>query len=100
MSFWSKIGLIMFLACAMSFAQFDDEPSGDESTEQSYSYGDDNSSDDGASVGEATASGDQWEGFRYEDLGLPQWEFQQALEEGSSRDSLDSGAESSVPIVP
>ena len=57
MSFWSKIGLTVFLACAMSFAQFDDEPSGDEeSTEQSYSYGDD------ASVGEAKSTADQWEG--------------------------------------
>ena len=51
MSFWSKIGLTVFLACTMSFAQFDDEPSGDEeSTEQSYSYGDD------ASVGEAKST--------------------------------------------
>ena len=98
MSFWSKIGLIMFLACAMSFAQFDDEPSGDESTEQSYSYGDDNSSDDGASVGEATASGDQWEGFRYEELGLTQWEFQQAKEEGISRDKLTRLVELGVRI--
>ena len=50
MSFWSKIGLTVFLACAMSFAQFDDEPSGDEeSTEQSYSYGDDASVEEGIS---------------------------------------------------
>lgn len=77
----------------MSFAQFDDEPSGDEeSTEQSYSYGDD------ASVGEAKSTADQWEGFRYEDLGLTQWEFQQAKEEGISRDKLTRLVELGVRI--
>ena len=93
MSFWSKIGLTVFLACAMSFAQFDDEPSGDEeSTEQSYSYGDD------ASVGEAKSTADQGEGVRYEDLGLTQREYQQAHEEGISRDKLTRLVELGVRI--
>ena len=80
MSIWSKIVLAVFFVGAMAFAQFDDEPSNDDSTEQSYSYGDDESASD-EPAGEAKASGDQWEGFRYEDLGLTQWEFQQAKEE-------------------
>ena len=100
MSFWTKIVLAVFLASAMSFAQFDDEPSNDDSTEQSYSYGDDESSDESTveSAGDAKASGDQWEGFRYEDLGLTQWEFQQAKEEGISRDKLTRLVELGVRI--
>lgn len=104
MSLWTKIVLAVFLIGTMSFAQFDDEPSGDDSSEQTYSYGDDGSSSESEStggnesVGEATASGDQWEGFRYEDLGLTQWEFQQAKEEGISRDKLTRLVELGVRI--
>ena len=99
MSFWSKIGLAVFLAGTMAFAQFDDEPSGDDSTEQSYSYGEDESAPaEEAEAGEAKASGDQWEGFRYEDLGLTQWEFQQAKEEGITRDKLTRLVELGVRI--
>lgn len=99
MSLWTKIILAVFLIGAMSFAQFDDEPSSDDSSEQSYSYGDDESSDDSeATAGEAQASGDQWNGFRYEDLGLTQWEFQQAKEEGISRDKLTRLVELGVRI--
>jgi hypothetical protein len=68
----------------MAFAQFDDDESSDASDESSYSA--DEESDD--SVGSATASGDQWEGFKYEEMGLTQWEFQQAKEEGISREKL------------
>lgn len=97
MSFWTKIVLAVFLASAVSFAQFDDEPLNDDSSEQSsYSYGDDESSAE--STGEAKASGDQWEGFRYEDLGLTQWEFQQAKEEGITRDKLTRLVELGVRI--
>ena len=88
MSLWTKIVLAVFFIGTMSFAQFDDEPSGDDSSEQSYSYGDDDSAGETESTGEAQASGDQWDGFRYEDLGLTQWEFQQAKEEGISREKL------------
>jgi hypothetical protein len=76
----------------MAFAQFDDDESSDASDESSYSA--DESADDSAdeesddSVGSATASGDQWEGFKYEEMGLTQWEFQQAKEEGISREKL------------
>jgi len=103
MSFWTKIVLAVFFASAISFAQFDDEPLNDDSSEQSYSYGDDESSNSepteaAADVGEAQASGDQWEGFRYEDLGLTQWEFQQAKEEGITRDKLTRLVELGVRI--
>ena len=102
MSIWSKIVLAVFFVGAMAFAQFDDEPSNDDSTEQSYSYGDDESASDEStgseSAGEAKASGDQWEGFRYEDLGLTQWEFQQAKEEGLTRDKLTRLVELGVRI--
>ena len=107
MSFWSKIGLAVFLTGTMAFAQFDDEPSGDdESTEQSYSYGDDESApseseeatESESPAGEAKASADEWEGFRYEDLGLTQWEFQQAKEEGLTRDKLTRLVELGVRI--
>jgi len=72
----------------MAFAQFDDDDmSSDASDESSLSQeADEEDSDD--SVGEASASGDQWEGFRYEEMGLTQWEFQQAKEEGISREKL------------
>ncbi len=44
--------------------------------------------DDSYSAGNATASGDEWAGFDYENAGLTQWEFQQAKESGMSRDKL------------
>ena len=68
----------------MAFAQFDDDESSNANDESSYSA--DEESDD--SVGSANASGDQWEGFKYEEMGLTQWEFQQAKEEGISREKL------------
>ena len=86
----------------MAFAQFDDDESSDASDESSYSA--DESADDSAdeesddSVGSATASGDQWEGFKYEEMGLTQWEFQQAKEEGISRDKLTRLVELGVRI--
>ena len=79
----------------MAFAQFgyDDEDASDSAEETSYSYGNDESADEDeasseANVGKAKASGDEWEGFRYEEMGLTQWEFQQIKEAGISRDKL------------
>lgn len=40
------------------------------------------------STGAANASVNAWEGFDYEELGLTQWEFQQAREAGLDRDKL------------
>lgn len=41
-----------------------------------------------STVGSATASESEWDGFRYEDHGITQWEFQQAKEAGIGRDKL------------
>jgi len=40
-------------------------------------------------AGSADASNDEWAGFHYEDVGLTQWEFQQAKESGMTRDKLN-----------
>ena len=76
-----------------------------EYSEQSFSYGDDESAGESEAAGEqenaageAQATGDQWDGFRYEDLGLTQWEFQQAKEEGLTRDKLTRLVELGVRI--
>lgn len=41
-----------------------------------------------ANIGNAQATGGQWEGFKYEDMGLTQWEYQQAKEQGVTREKL------------
>ncbi|MCQ2091388.1 MAG: hypothetical protein MJY85_01785, partial [Fibrobacter sp.] len=89
---WRKSIAAVLLCGSFVFAQFDDE-----SSEESYSYGSETteesvaaeSADEGsASVGEANASDNEWKGFNYEEMGLTQWEFQQAKQEGISRDKL------------
>ena len=69
----------------MAFAQFDDDDMSSDASDESSLSADEESD---SSVGSATASGDQWEGFKYEEMGLTQWEFQQAKEEGISREKL------------
>ena len=94
MANWCKILTTMLLCGSIAFAQFDDE-----SSEDTYSYGSSNTEeveDDSENVGEAKASGDEWQGFNYEELGLTQWEFQQAKEEGVSRDKLTSLVEMGI----
>lgn len=76
----------MLLAGSLVFGQYgyDDEMADNaESSEESYSYGTDDTA-----IGDADASGDEWAGFKYEDIGLTQWEFQQIKESGISRDKL------------
>ena len=99
MANWCKILSTVLLCGSIAFAQFDDE-----SSEDSYSYGESseasddafaNDSDD-ANVGEAKASGDEWQGFNYEEMGLTQWEFQQAKQEGITRAKLTSLVEMGV----
>lgn len=103
MANWCKVVTTILVAGSLAFAQYDndydnDDPlaSEEQSTEESsseeesddsegYSYGGSKGSD---KIGEADASGDEWEGFHYEEMGLTQWEFQQAKEEGVSRDKL------------
>ena len=105
MANWCKILTTVLLCGSIAFAQFDDE-----SSEDSYSYGASEETDDGfasdnsseepaeeeTSVGEATASADEWQGFNYEEMGLTQWEFQQAKQEGISRAKLTSLVEMGV----
>lgn len=87
MANWCKIAGIVLLCGGLVFAQSDDES-------DSYSYGESNTEDvfendgDSENVGEASASGDEWAGFNYEEIGLTQWEFQQAKKEGVTRDKL------------
>lgn len=78
---WRKSIAAVLLCGSFVFAQYDDE-----SSSESYSYGSEETSEE--SVGEATASDDEWKGFNYEEMGLTQWEFQQAKQEGISRDKL------------
>lgn len=94
-----KILTTVLLCGSIAFAQFDDE-----SSEDSYSYGsaeteetaEEATEEQSGNVGEATASGDEWQGFNYEEMGLTQWEFQQAKEEGLTRDKLTSLVEMGV----
>ncbi|MCQ2104449.1 MAG: hypothetical protein MJZ26_01535 [Fibrobacter sp.] len=89
---WCKTLAMVLLCGSFVFAQFDDESSED-------SYGNEpgtaeefeaanNTDADQAEAGEATASDDEWKGFDYEEMGLTQFEFQQAKQEGISRDQL------------
>lgn len=84
-----KIASIMLLCGSLVFAQSDDESDsysyGTSDTEEAFEAED---SEDAENVGEATASGDEWAGFNYEEIGLTQWEFQQAKKEGITRDKL------------
>jgi len=89
---WRKSIAAVLLCGSFVFAQYDDE-----SAEESYSYGSEtteesvaaeSADEESTSVGEATASDDEWKGFNYEEMGLTQWEFQQAKQEGISRDKL------------
>lgn len=116
MAKWCEVISTVLVAGSLAFAQYDydydDNSSATEETQQSYSYGE--SDDEGdfdkmdaadaqkkseeeemakeaeekAKIGEANANSGEWEGFRYEELGLTQWEFQQAKEEGVSREKL------------
>jgi hypothetical protein len=106
MTNWFKTIFALVLMCTFSFAQddFGFESSGGESSSAeetsaspSHNSNSENSkinSEASASetesktVGSATATSDPWEGFRYEDAGLTQWEFQQAKESGMSREML------------
>ena len=102
MANWCKILTTVLLCGSIAFAQFDDE-----SSEDSYSYGATEETDDvfadnsneeasSANVGEAKATADEWQGFNYEEMGLTQWEFQQAKQEGISRDKLTNLVEMGI----
>ncbi len=91
MAKWCKVLSTILVAGSLAFAQFDDDNDNttEASEESSYSYGSEEEEEaEEPKVGEAKASGDEWEGFRYEEMGLTQWEFQQIKEAGVSRDKL------------
>ncbi|MCF0216192.1 MAG: hypothetical protein HUK21_06930 [Fibrobacteraceae bacterium] len=96
MAHWSKLLSVVLVAGSMTFAQFDDsdedftpeETSTEASAESKDSFESYGNSEEEESVGEAKATGDEWDGFKYEEMGLSQWEFQKAREEGISRDKL------------
>ena len=95
MANWCKIFSTVLLCGSIAFAQFDDESSDDsysygasETEENDDAFADNNSEEDQPNVGKAEASGDEWQGFNYEEMGLTQWEFQQAKQEGLTRDKL------------
>lgn len=70
-----------------------------DSQENSFSsteFGDSEESEAPAAVGEATATADEWEGFKYEEMGLTQWEFQEAKSAGISREKLTQLVEMGV----
>jgi len=77
-----KIASMVLLCGGLVFAQSDEDES------ESYSYGSEETEEVSENVGEATASSDEWAGFNYEEIGLTQWEFQQAKKEGITRDKL------------
>ena len=101
MANWCKILSTVLLCGSIAFAQFDDE-----SADESYSYGasdseeyssnEDSEDISSAKVGTAKASGDEWQGFNCEEMGLTQWEFQQAKQEGVSRDKLTNLVEMGI----
>jgi len=75
----------ILILSALSFAQYDYDSEGEsEATETSSEI----EAPAPETTGSATATGDEWDGFRIEEMGLTQWEFQQAKEGGVSRDKL------------
>ena len=76
-----KIFCAFLFAVSVSFAQDDfDNYAADDTTEEAV--------EDSYSAGSANSSDSEWAGFDYESAGLTQWEFQQAKENGVSRDKL------------
>lgn len=103
-----KILCASLFAASVSFAQDDFEnydaegesssyyaPAEDENGANYYSADDSNAPEETV-AGSVNASGDEWAGFDYENAGLTQWEFQQAKENGISRDKLQQLTELGV----
>ncbi|MCQ2097524.1 MAG: hypothetical protein MJY87_06225 [Fibrobacter sp.] len=92
---WSKTISAALVCGSLAFAQFDDESS------DSYDYGSSETTEESSekTVGTANASDDEWAGFNYEEMGISQWEFQQAKEDGISRDKLTQLVEMGVRLT-
>lgn len=94
----SKLLSTVVLASSIAFAQTDDFSSDEiatpntESTEATAEASSASSTVEAApaasSVGTAQAAGNEWDKFNYEDMGLTQWEYQQAKEQGVTREKL------------
>ena len=85
MAHWLKAIPAILILSALSFAQYDYDSEGEsEATETSSEI----EAPAPETTGSATATGDEWDGFHIEEMGLTQWEFQQAKEGGVSRDKL------------
>ncbi|HHX14940.1 MAG TPA: hypothetical protein GX724_02105 [Fibrobacter sp.] len=93
MAHWLKAVPAILILSAISFAQYDYDYGNEDETDNAVSSSsqmEDSSEvgDDVLSVGAAKATGDEWDGFQVEEMGLTQWEFQQAKEGGLSREKL------------
>lgn len=88
----SKLLSAVVLASSVAFAQNDDLFQEDDlfaNTENTETKAEAPAAEEAApAVGTAKASGNQWDKFNYEDLGLTQWEYQQAKEQGVTREKL------------
>lgn len=93
MSISSKFIPILVLVASLAFAQdysdySYDEASSFSSEESSVESNDSFGGSESSVAGEAAATGDEWDGFQYEEMGLTQWEFQEAKAGGLSREKL------------
>ena len=89
---WSKTISAVLLCGSLALAQFDDESS-------DYDFGATETTESSESApGTANASDDEWAGFNYEEMGITQWEFQQAKEEGLTRDKVTRLVEMGVRL--
>ena len=89
MSNMFKMLSAVLFAGSLAFAQSDDLFSDDfQDAATADSIAQANAEASQANIGTAQAAGGQWEGFKYEDMGLTQWEYQQAKEQGVSREKL------------
>lgn len=89
MSNMFKMLSAVLFAGSLAFAQSDDLFSDDfQDAATADSIAQANAEASQANIGTAQAVGGQWEGFKYEDMGLTQWEYQQAKEQGVSREKL------------
>ena len=89
MSNMFKVLSAVLFAGSLAFAQSDDLFSDDfQDAATADSIAQANAEASQANIGNAQANGGQWEGFKYEDMGLTQWEYQQAKEQGVTREKL------------
>ncbi len=98
--FRKALSVLAVTLFAASFAFADDEDwnssYNDDFSNSSYEESSGDASGDDASVGSATATSDEWDGFDYKEMGLTQAEFQDAKAGGISREKLTELVEKGV----